>query len=417
MPAIVCMGRAEEQMNNIMAQTNRRAFLRFLAASPICNALAGLALAHGEIDAGEIIAAPRDALDVFDLQATARDALPSAHYGYLATGTNNDATLRANREAFEHYYLRSRRLIDVSNIDTRVTLLGQEWPSPIILAPAGSQRAYHDDGELATARAARERNHLQILSTVSSTAIEQVAEARAAPIWFQLYPSGGWDGTRQMLRRAEAAGCPAVVLTVDIPVQPFARMTLERARRRDPRDCDSCHSGSGIAAGPRPMFAGMDSAISTRDGPPLTWAFLEQLKNETPMKVLVKGIVTAEDAELCVAQGVDGIIVSNHGGRADDSGRGAIDSLAEVASVAKGRTTLLMDSGIRRGTDIITALALGADAICIGRPYLWGLASFGQSGVERALDLLQNELRVAMQFAGLPTLGHIGPEAIGVALN
>jgi len=404
-------------MNIIAAQKNRRAFLRFLAASPICNALAGFGPAHAELEAGDIIANPGDALDIFDLQATARKALPPAHYGYLATGTNNDATLRANREAFEHYYLRSRRLVDVSDVDTRVTILGEEWPSPIILAPTSSQRAFHDEGEIATARAARNLNHLQILSTVSSTAIEQVAEARAAPLWFQLYPSGGWDGTRQMLRRAEAAGCPVVVLTVDLPVRPYGRLTLERAKRSDPRDCDTCHAGSGIAAGRKPIFAGMDPAITIRDEPVLTWEFLERLQNETSMKVLVKGIVTAEDAELCVAQGVDGIIVSNHGGRADDSGRGAIDSLAEVASVAKGRTTLLMDSGIRRGTDILKALSLGADAICIGRPYLWGLASFGQPGVERALDLLQNELRVAMQFAGTPTLGHIGPDAIGVALN
>lgn len=379
--------------------------------------MSGLGYAEEAIDAGEALATPADALDVFDLKATAKSVLPPAHYGYLATGTNNDATLRANRTAFEHYYLRSRRLIDVWEVDMRVSILGQEWPTPIVLAPAGSQRAFHDEGELATARAARKHNHLQILSTVSSTAIEQVAEARGAPVWFQLYPAGGWEGTRKMLRRAEAAGCPAVVLTVDLPVDAYARLTLERARRRDPRDCDSCHAGTGSVAGPKPMFAGIDATARTRTEPRLTWAFLEQLQNETPMKVLVKGIVTAEDAERCIASGVDGIIVSNHGGRADDSGRGAIDSLAEVASVAQGRVTLLMDSGIRRGTDMVKALALGADAVCVGRPYLWGLASFGQSGVERALELLQNELQIAMQFAGTPSLGDIGPNAIGIAVN
>ena len=379
--------------------------------------MSGLGYAEEAIDAGEALATPADALDVFDLKATAKSVLPPAHYGYLATGTNNDATLRANRTAFEHYYLRSRRLIDVWEVDMRVNILGQEWPTPIVLAPAGSQRAFHDEGELATARAARKHNHLQILSTVSSSAIEQVAEARGAPVWFQLYPAGGWEGTRKMLRRAEAAGCPVVVLTVDLPVDAYARLTLERARRRDPRDCDSCHAGNGSVAGPKPMFAGIDATARTRTEPRLTWAFLEQLQNETPMKVLVKGIVTAEDAERCIASGVDGIIVSNHGGRADDSGRGAIDSLAEVASVAQGRVTLLMDSGIRRGTDMVKALALGADAVCVGRPYLWGLASFGQSGVERALELLQNELQIAMQFAGTPSLGDIGPNAIGIAVN
>jgi isopentenyl diphosphate isomerase/L-lactate dehydrogenase-like FMN-dependent dehydrogenase len=145
----------------------------------------------------------------------------------------------------------------------------------------------------------------------------------------------------------------------------------------------------------------------------LTWDFLEQLRQETQMKVLVKGIVTAEDAERSIEYGVDGIIVSNHGGRADDSGRGAIDSLAEVAPAVRGRTTLLMDSGIRRGTDILKALALGADAIMIGRPYLWGLGSFGQPGVERALQILRDELKIAMEFAGTRSIAEIGPDAIG----
>jgi isopentenyl diphosphate isomerase/L-lactate dehydrogenase-like FMN-dependent dehydrogenase len=290
------------------------------------------------------------------------------------------------------------------------------WPSPIVIAPAGSQRAFHSDGELATARAARARNHLQILSTVSSTPIEQVAEARGAPIWFQLYTQGGWPGIRTMLRRAEMAGCPAVVFTVDLPTTAApARLTLERAIRADTRDCSVCHDGSGVAAGPKPMLANIDGSLGGRMELPLTWSFLEQLRQETTMKVLVKGIVTAADAERCIDHGVDGIIVSNHGGRADDSGRGTIDSLAEIAPVVAGRTTLLMDSGIRRGTDILKALALGADAIMIGRPYLWGLGAFGQAGVDRALEILHTELKIAMEFAGTPNVKSIGPEAIGVA--
>ena len=198
---------------------NRRSFLKYLAASPLCNALAGLDLAHAADAAGERISSPDQAIDIFDLKATASEVLPPAHYGYMATGVNNDATLRANRSAFEHYYLRSKRLINVTQIDTRVRIFGEEWPTPIVIAPAGSQKAFHGDGELATARAARKLNHLQILSTVSSTSIEQVAEARGAPIWFQLYTRGGWPGVRKMLRRAEAAGCPAVVLTVDLPTR------------------------------------------------------------------------------------------------------------------------------------------------------------------------------------------------------
>ncbi len=401
---------------NISMSKSRRQFLRYLAASPVCSALAGVDFANAAIDTGQRIASPADALDIFDLQATAREVLPPAHYGYIATGVNNDATLRANRTAFDHYYLRSRRLVDVSKIDTSVKIFGETWPTPIVIAPVGSQRAFHGDGELATARAAHSRGHLQILSTVSSTPIEEVVAAREAPIWFQLYTLGGWPGVRRMLRRAEAAGCPAVVLTVDMPTSAAsARHTLARARLQDSRDCSVCHEGSGVAARGKPMFDGIEAVEIDRRGLPLTWAFLEQLSQETTMKVLVKGIVTAEDAERCVEYGVDGIIVSNHGGRADDSGRGAIDSLAEVAPAVNGRTLLLMDSGIRRGTDILKALALGADAIMVGRPYVWGLGAFGQPGVERTLEILHSELQIAMEFAGIPSIDRIGPDAIGLA--
>jgi isopentenyl diphosphate isomerase/L-lactate dehydrogenase-like FMN-dependent dehydrogenase len=397
-------------MGSSPGNSDRRNFLKYLAASPLCNALAGLDFAHAATDEGQRISSPDEAIDIFDLKATAREVLPPAHYGYMATGVNNDATLRANRTAFENYYLRSKRLVKVKDIDTRVNILGEEWPTPIVVAPCGSQRAFHSDGELATARAAGKLNHLQILSTVSSTPIEQVAEARGAPIWFQLYTLGGWPGVRKMLRRAEAAGCPAVVFTVDLPTSATpARHTLQRAIRRDTRDCTVCHEGSGIAAGRKPMFDGIAAAQTDRRGMALTWDFLEQLRQETQMKVLVKGIVTAADAERSVEYGVDGIIVSNHGGRADDSGRGAIDSLAEVAPAVN------MDSGIRRGTDILKALALGADAIMIGRPYLWGLGSFGQPGVERALQILHDELKIAMEFAGTGSIDKIGPDAIGVA--
>ncbi len=399
----------EKQGNN-----NRRDFLKYLAASPVCNALAGLDFAYAGTDSGQRISSPEDALDIFDLKATASETLPPAHYGYMATGVNDDKTVRANRAAFENYYLRSRRLVDVSKVDTRVTIFGEEWPTPIIIAPAGSQRAFHADGELATARAANKLNHLQILSTVSSTPIEQVVEARGAPIWWQLYTLGGWPGVRKMLRRAEAAGCPAVVLTVDLPLTGSpSRLTLQRAIRVDTRDCAVCHEGSGVAARQKPMYDGIAENEANRRGMALTWNFLEQLRQETPMKVLVKGIVTGEDAERCVEMGADGIIVSNHGGRADDSGRGAIDSLAEVAPAVNGRTTLLMDSGIRRGTDILKALALGADAIMIGRPYLWGLGSFGQRGVERALEILTDEFKIAMQFAGTRRISEFGPDTIG----
>ncbi len=384
---------------------SRRQFLQFLAASPVCGALGGVSFAHAQ---GQAVATPADAIDIFDLEATANSNIPVAHWGYLATGVNDDSTLRANRTAFEKYYARSLRLRDRGSVDTSVEILGTKWPTPIICAPVGSQKAFHADGEIAVARAAKARNHLQILSTVTSTSIEEVANARQDPLWFQLYTMGGWPGIRSRLRRAEAVGCPVVVLTVDLSGGTDARHTLWREIRKDTRDCSVCHEGNGVAARTKPMLVGGDGPETS-----LTWELLDRLKQETSMKVFVKGIVTAEDAELCLLHGADGIIVSNHGGRGDDSGRGAIDSLAEVASAVRGRTTLLMDSGIRRGNDIFKALALGADAIMVGRPYIWGLGAFGQAGVDRALEILTEELKIAMSSFGTPSVGDIGLTSIG----
>jgi 4-hydroxymandelate oxidase len=385
---------------------SRRQFLRYLAASPVAGAMAGVDFANAAMP----VSSPADAIDIFDLQETARGNIPTAHWGYLSTGVNDDSTLRANRTAFQKFYARSKRLIAVHNVDTSVDILGTRWPTPIILAPLGSQRAFHAEGELGAARAAKSRNHLQMLSTVSSTSVEEVSEARDAPIWFQLYTTGGWEGVKARLRRAEAAGCPVCVLTVDMAGGTDARHTLQRLARQDTRDCAACHEGNGIAARGKPMLDGIDYDAPEID---LTWEFLDRLIQETTMKVFVKGIVTAEDAERSLEHGVDGIIVSNHGGRADDSGRGTIESLGEVAGVVNGRVPLFMDSGIRRGVDIFKALALGADAIMVGRPYIWGLGAFGQAGVERALDILTAELRIAMQSFGTPTLADIGPDSVG----
>jgi len=402
-------------MNDRDTNDSRRAFLRFLAASPLYGSMAGAraVLADVAADAGTPVTSARDAIDVFDLEATAAGLQPPAHWGYLMTGTFGDGTMRANRNAFDKYFLRSRRLVDVSRIDTSVELFGQEWLTPIVLCPIGSQKAWHGEGEIATARAARARNHLQILSNVSSVAVEDVAAARGAPVWQQLYPGNSWDVAEYLLRRAEAAGCPAVVLTVDLPGRASARYTLERSKRRDSRDCAVCHEDPAVAGRPKPIYAdaAMDNAASGQEE--LTWEFVDRLRNATDLRLLIKGIVTAEDAELCIRHGADGIIVSNHGGRADDSGRGAIESLEEVVGAVRGRTTVLMDSGIRRGTDILKALALGADAVCIGRPYIWGLGAFGQAGVERALEILTQELQMAMVWAGTPTIASIGQGAIG----
>jgi 4-hydroxymandelate oxidase len=399
------------------SDSSRRAFLRFLAGSPLL-AYAGIsarsqnerALEHAVASptSGFEVISSAEAINVFDLEAVAQKNLPPAHFGYLMTGVDDDVTLRANREGFQRFQIRSRRLVDTSQIDTRIELFGTVWPTPVILAPAGSQRAFHEDGELATAKAAKTRNHLQILSTMTTVSVEEVSAAREAPVWYQLYPTASWAVTRGLLKRAEAAGCPVVALTLD-QAAPGSRETLARFRRQDSRVCIDCHpKGKGLVLLRKPMFEGLNTShLTSVLTPQLTWNFVDRLKDATSMGVVLKGIVTAEDAHLAVEHGVDGVIVSNHGGRAEESGRSTIESLPEVVEAVSGKIPVLVDSGFRRGTDIFKALALGARGICIGRPYLWGLAAFGQAGVERALEMLTAELEMAMRMNGAPTIASI----------
>lgn len=249
--------------------------------------------------------------------------------------------------------------------------------------------------------------------------MEEVNEARGEPVWYQLYPTTNFEVTKQLVARAEAAGCPAVALTVDLPTGSN-RISTPLTARLDERECEICHvPGLAGYVSRKSMFDGVEvenitgrSRFAGLNNPALTWDVVKRLKDITSMKVLLKGIVTAEDAELCIEHGVDGIVVSNHGGRAEESGIATIDSLPEVVKVIDGRIPVIMDSGIRRGVDIFKALALGADAVLIGRAYLWGLAAFGEAGVEMVLRILRDELRVAMQLAGTPSLADIGPRSV-----
>jgi len=405
-------------MNHLTA---RRRFLKYLAASPL--------LAGGDLLAQEqrlpdpsvwgprtldrLIASPREALSVFDFEPVMHEKVPPAHFGYMASGIDDEVTLRANREGFLKFQLRPRRLVDVSQLDLSIELFGQSYPSPIGLAPTGSNRAFHEDGELAVARAARKGDHLQILSTVATTSIEDAIEARGRPLWFQLYPTNKWEVAQGLTRRAEKAGVEVIVVTADV----LARQnweTLVRLWRTDKRDCASCHAlGLASFVKRKPNFDGLDiSGITSTGATNLTWDFMRRLRESVKGRLVLKGLMTAEDARLAVDNGLDGIIVSNHGGRAEDSGRSTIDTLPEILAAVDGRIPVLVDSGFRRGTDIVKALALGARAVCIGRPYLWGLGAFGQTGVERVLDLLQQETRAAMMQVGAPALKFLTPALV-----
>lgn len=404
----------------MMDNPARRQLLKFLAASPLlyCTA-AGRLLAEESLDAIELpdylIKSPADALDVFDFHAVAKHTLPPAHYGYLATGTDGNETLSANRRAFEQVYLRPMRMVDTSRISLETTLLGESLQSPIVLAPVGSQGAFHPDAELATARAARAQGHLQLLSNVATTPIEDVIAARGEPVWFQFYPTNQWSTAQMMLERAERAGARVVVLTVDLN-SGSNRVLLGQHERSDDRDCTVCHGTGSVEDFLRmnPMYEGSRTTYADFATPDMTWDYLERIRRASSMKIVVKGIVTREDAAGAVEAGADAVYVSNHGGRAEASGWGALESLPEVVEAVNGRVPVMIDSGFRRGTDIFKALALGADAVCIGRPYIWGLAAFGQAGVEKVLEMLRAELAMVMGQVGATSIADISGRHVGM---
>ena len=397
--------------------SSRRSFLKFLVGSPL---LAGMPIAVQALAQGDIDKAV-DALDVFDFEVLAKKLLPPAHWGYMATGVDGEETLKANRDGFTRYQLRPRRFVDVSRLEMSMELFGARYNSPIVLCPVGSQKAFHPDGELGAARAAQAKGNLQILSTQTSYGVEEVIKARGGPIWYQLYTTDNFETTTKLVKRAEASGCTVTAVTVDLPAGRNTA-TMQRFQRSDTRACGTCHSdatgnlanprvGGGVSAS-KPMFAGINTQGLGLTSPSLTWDFIKRLKDVTKMKVVIKGLETREDAALAVEHGADGIIVSNHGGRATETGRGTIECVAEVVQGVRGRIPVIVDGGFRRGTDIYKALALGATAAGIGRPYIWGLSAFGQQGVERVIDILNNELRLAMVGCGARSLKEITSASI-----
>jgi 4-hydroxymandelate oxidase len=376
---------------------SRRRLLQFLAASPL---LAQNALAEGlrpsdpvdwaPRDLDKLIAEPAQALDVFDFEPVMRKNVPPAHFGYMATGVGDEMTLRANREGFRKFELRPRRLVDVSTIDMSAEILGTKYDSPIVIAPTSSNRAFHPDAEIAVAKAAKAGNHLQILSAVATTSIEDAIAARGAPMWFQLYTTQRWEIAEGLVRRAEAAGAPVIAVTLD--VRSSAKWeTFVRLWRTDTRECGSCH-GLNTYLSRKPNFSGIDlGGVSSTVVTNLTWDLIKRLRDTVKVKLVLKGILAFEDAKLAADSGIDAIVVSNHGGRVEDGVSATIDVLPEIVGAVGGRMPILVDSGFRRGSDIVKALAIGAQAVCIGRPYLWGLGAFGQPGVERVLAILRAE--------------------------
>src|SRR6516165_1209252 len=419
------MGRSAQMPSPIVAASRRR-FLQYLATCPlvasgaleVCGMESGSKLQDPMIWIGpgtDVIKSPKEAINVFDFEPAAFRNVPPAHFGYMASGLDDEVTLRANREGFLKFQLRPRRLNDVSKVDMSIEIFGGKYDSPIFVCPTGGNQFFHPDGEVAVATAARAGNHLQILSTSSNYSVEDVTKARGAPIWFQLYASPRFEVAQALIKKAEAAGCPVLAITVD-RVAGRNQETLFRMRKADTRDCSGCHDRTSFATrvARRHNYDGIDVSAITGGGESgnLTWDSVKRMRDSTHMKVILKGIVTSEDAELAVQNGLDGILVSNHGGRGADNGRSTIDALPEILAAVNGQIPVIVDGGFRRGTDVVKALAMGAKAVGVGRPYLWGLGAFGEEGVARVLEIMRTETKVAMQQCGVHSVSELNPNFV-----
>jgi len=347
-------------------------------------------------------------LNVLEFESRARERMDPVAFDYYAGGAGDELTLSDNLTAFTRVKLRPRVLVDVSAIDTSTTLFGTRMNAPILLAPTALNRLGHPEGEVAAARAAGAAGTVMTLSTTASSSLEEVAAAASHALWFQLYVYKDREVTRDLVQRAERAGYQALVLTVDMPRMGRRERDLRNRFTLPPGVSMKNLETSGRLDAAR---WGSDSSfiqyVHDLLDPTLTWDAIAWLQSLTGQPILVKGIVNGADAVKAMAHGAAGIIVSNHGGRQLDGTIATIDALPDIVDRVRGRVPILMDGGVRRGSDVLKALALGAQAVLIGRPYLWGLAADGERGVLRVLDLLRAELELAMALAGCPRIADI----------
>jgi 4-hydroxymandelate oxidase len=326
----------------------------------------------------------------------------------MSAGAADELTLKWNVEAYQRIRLKPRVLVDVSHLDTRVTLFGQEHAFPILLAPVASQKLFHPDGELATARGASSANIAMVLSCFSNTSLEDVFAAAKTPLWFHIQTQRDRGFVRELIQRADKAGYRALCFTVDFPVSG-ARNREARANVKLPPlpNLEGMKESKGTGLLP----SGLDIYSPVLDPTP-TWKILEWMRSFTNLPILVKGVLNPDDAELAVKAGASGIIVSNHGARNLDTVPATIDALPLVAEKVAGQVPILVDGGVRRGTDVLKALALGANAVLIGRPYVWGLGAEGEAGVTKVVNILRREFQMAMALTGRTTIVSINRSAI-----
>jgi 4-hydroxymandelate oxidase len=355
-----------------------------------------------------------DPVNLVEFEQAARERLAREAYDYYAGGANDQFTLRRNRDAWSEIALHYPVLRDVSSRDTSTTILGEKISFPVMVAPTAFHRMACTEGECATARAAGRAGTVMVVSTLSTTTVEDIAAAATGPLWFQLYVYKDRGATTALIRRAEVAGCRALVLTVD--AQVWGR------READVRNNFKLPDGltvANLADYAKEMFpagipgSGLAAYVSQMLDPTLNWKDLAWLRGQTKLPILLKGIVRADDARSAVEHGADGVIVSNHGGRQLDTAPATIEALPRVVDAVDGKIPVLIDGGVRRGTDVIKALALGAKAALIGRPILWGLAANGEEGGYRVLELLKAEFDLAMALCGARTVSEIDKSLLG----
>jgi 4-hydroxymandelate oxidase len=361
---------------------------------------------------------PSDALDacvnVADFEAIAKRRMPRAYFDYYAGGAEDERSLALNRAGFASYVLRPRVLVDVSRVDLATEVLGTRVAMPILLAPAAYQRLAHTQGELATARAAGAAGTVMVVSTMATRSLEEIAAVASGPLWFQLYVYRDRALSQRLVARAEAAGYRALVVTVDTPRLGRRERDL-RSRFTLPRGVTIGNFSQDGARARWDAHGGMAAYASHELDPSLSWEALVWLRRQTRLPIVVKGVLRDDDATRAVEAGVAGVWVSNHGGRQLDGAEAGIRALPAVVEAVAGRAEVYVDGGIRRGTDVLTALALGARAVLIGRPYLWGLAAGGERGVARVLELMRDELETGMALAGVPSVGAVDRSLVGPA--
>jgi isopentenyl diphosphate isomerase/L-lactate dehydrogenase-like FMN-dependent dehydrogenase len=427
--------RSDESMNpEVRGRTasDRRNFLKFLAASPCIAALGGVAafLEQGGIDAQEAtypqpeltfpqpwelaspaweyakpITDPAQALDVFDFEEPMHRKLLPGHWAHYVTGVDSEATLHANREGFNHVYLRPRRLRDMAKLNTKATIFGTTYDAPIFTCPTGGQRSiWLPDGELSVSRAAKARNTMQMLDSGASESVEDCCAALGRPVVQQIYAPAAYSNTQILMKRLVAAGVTTIVLTIDVATGRNTEVEERLRQQMDVKTCSACHEG--VQGNAHIMDKGFDNSRDAARSP-LDWIYVDKMRQDWKGKFGIKGILTREDAALCIKHGIDFVHVSNHSGRATETFRSTIETLPEIVAEVNGKVPVFIDSGFRRGTDVFKALALGATAVGIGRPMLWGLGAFGQPGVDKVLDIMQRELRLVMGNCGTASLAEI----------